>query len=126
MRHATKTAVLDERLVVALTVIQHHFAHAFDVAVGRFHAAGVYAKATRQGGADLTGIEFDLAALQNIVRERPEDGLLPDGEVQRAHLPAEVSLLEPGGRERCSESPMIPAELRPIRKLMDVGHSPQP
>ena len=117
-----------QRLVVVLRRVQHHLHDAFDVTVRRLQPADVDPEPARDRRAHLVGVQllaFDLAALQHVFGERAENGLLPDPEAERLHLADQAPLQVPGCSQRCRQTPVVPTELRPVRKLMNIGsHSP--
>ena len=121
-------ALRGQRLVVVLRRVQHHLDDAFDVTVRRLQPADIDSEPTRDRRADLVGVQllaFDLAALQHVFGERAENGLLSDPEAERLHLADQAPLQVPGCSQRGRQPSVIPTELGPVRKLMDIcRHSP--
>ena len=106
--------------------IQHHFHDAFDVAVGGLEGADVYPQAPGDGGTDLPGIElfaFDFAALENVRRQRLQDGLLLKVEAEPFHAPDQAALPVTGRGEGVRDPFRVPMEPGPVLELMDI-HSP--
>ena len=118
-----------QRLAVALCRVEHHLDDALDMAVGRLQPADVDAKLARDRRADLIGIQpvaLDLAALDHVVGESAEDGFLPQPETERFHLADEPALQVPSGGEGRGQPGVVPSEIGPIRKLMDIfDHLPR-
>ena len=62
---------------------------------------------------------------KHVFGERAENGLLSDPEAERLHLADQAPLQVPGCGQRGRQPSVIPTELGPVRKLMDiVSHSP--
>jgi hypothetical protein len=121
-------ALCAQRLVVVLRRIEHHLDDAFHASIRGLQPADVDAKPARDGRAHLAGVEFlafDLAAFQDVFGESAKHGFLFHSEAERLHLAEQPPLAVPGCSERDRQPPVIPTELRPVRKLMDKrGHSP--
>src|SRR5262245_19414931 len=127
-RMPAKEALGAEPLVIVLRRVEHHFDDAFDVTVSSLQAANVDAESARDRRADLFSVQllaFDLAALQHVFGECTEYGLLSDSEAERLHLPNQTPLQLPGSSQRSRQFAVVPMELWPVLKLMDVrAHSP--
>jgi hypothetical protein len=127
-RVPAEEALHGQRLVVVLRRVQHHLHDAFDVTVCRSQPADIHPEPTRDRRADLIGVQllaFDFAALQHVFGERAENGLLSDPEAERLHLADKAPLQVPGYSQRGRQTSVIPTELRPVRKIMDIwSHSP--
>jgi hypothetical protein len=111
-------------LVVVLCRVEHHLHNAFDVTVRRLQPADVDSEPTRDRRANLIGVKllaFDLAALHHVLGERAEKGLLSQPEAERLHLAAQAPLQVPGCSQRGRQASLIPTELGPVRKLMDIA-----
>ena len=128
-RVPVEEAVRRQQLVVVLCRVQHHLDDAFDVTVRRLQTADIDPQPARDRRPDLVRVQplaFDLAALQHVFGERTEHALLFDLEAKRLHLADQAPLEMSGSRQRSRQPPVIPTELGPLRKLMDIisSHSP--
>ncbi len=77
-----------EWFIVVARGVEHHFNDSFDVAVHRFEASDIDAQASRDRGADLLRVEIfplDFAALEHVVGEGLEHGLLAELEAKTFH-----------------------------------------
>jgi len=69
-------------------------------------------------------LPFDFAALDRLFRQSLEGGLLLKREPERLHAPNESSLLVTDGGQRARNAVLIPTELGPIRKPVDIAGRP--
>ena len=116
-----------ESAIVELRLTDRHLDDPFDVAVRRLETTDIHAETTGDRRPDLLHVEmlaFDLAALENVGRQRLQDGLLPEGESQSLHVTAEPSLPVANGGETFREPFAVPVKPWPALALVDV-HSPQ-
>lgn len=115
-----------ERSIIMERGVQHHFDHAFDIAIRGFQCSDVHAEAAGQRVSDLLGVKplaVDFAAFQNAGGQGLQHGLLTEIESERLHLTDKPALPVTDGCERFGKAIPIPSECRPVRKFMDV-HSP--
>jgi len=121
-------ALHGQRLLIVLRRVQHHLHDAFNVKVRRLQPADIDSEPTCDRRADLFSVQllaFDLAAIQHVFGERPKNGLLLDPKAECLHPSNQPPLQVPGCSQRGSQPAVIPTELGPVRKLMDIfGHSP--
>ena len=119
-----KQPLVSEMLIEVACRVEHHFDNAFDTAVHDVDASRVHAQTARDRGTDLRRVEllpFDFAALDRLFRQGLEGGLLLKPEPERLHAPNESSLPMTDGGQRAGEAVLIPVELGPIRKLVDIA-----
>ncbi|GAA0644684.1 hypothetical protein GCM10009101_17020 [Brevundimonas lenta] len=112
----TKEPVVGERLVVALSGVEHHLDDAFDVPVCRNETANVHPQATGDGGANLVLIEdfaFNLAGFEDVLGEGFKNRLCPELETQSRHSTGEPALPTSNCGKRFGQAFRIPSERRP-------------
>ena len=83
----------------------------------------VHAEVAGNGGTDLLLVEilpFDPACLYGILRESPQDRLLPEFEAEALHPADQPTLLVPDCSQGFDHIPLAPSELGPIRILVDI------
>jgi hypothetical protein len=93
-----------------------------------FQPGDIYAQAARHRGADLAGVKtlaLDLAALENILSQSLQDGLLPGLKAESFHTAKQPALGVTNRGQALGEALAIPLELRPFGRMVDVlGYSP--
>ncbi|MDO8500214.1 MAG: hypothetical protein Q7S20_00040 [Gemmatimonadaceae bacterium] len=121
-------ALIRQRLLVPLRCVEHHLHDTLDVTVRWLQPADIDSKPARDGRAHLVGVQLlalDFAALQHVFGQRAKNRLLSDLEAQGLHRSEQTPLQVPGCRQGSRQPPVVPAELRPVWKVMDIcRHSP--
>ena len=125
-----KQPLRGQRLVVALCRVEHHLHDAFDVAVGglsdrrcpcRAGARPTSAPGRRRAFSPSISLLFSTSSV-SVRRTASSLTLKPSASIWPSRRPCRCLAAASGAARRL----VVPAELRPVRKLMDiVGHSPQ-
>ncbi len=92
---------------------------------GNREARRIETEPTRDGRADLVGVEvppFDRRGLDDLIGQGGEVRLLLQREPQGLHLPQVPSLAVPDFGQRTGEGSGVPGELRPFGQFVDPGH----
>src|SRR5439155_8227153 len=113
-----------ERLIEVPCRIEHHVDNAIDTAVHDVDAGHVHAQTARNRRADLRHVEllpFDFAALNRLFSQSLESGLLLKWEPERLHAANKSSLPVTDGGQRARKAVLIPMELGPTRKLVNIA-----
>jgi hypothetical protein len=117
-------AIFGEWAIVVAGSVEHHVDDAFDVTIGGFESADIEAEMTRDRRADLLGVEFfalDGAALEDVVGESLENGLLLEGKAEMFHLAKKTALAMADRGKQIGQGGAVPVKVRPTSVLVDVG-----
>ena len=117
-------ALVRERRGVALRGVERHLHNAVDVAVGGDQAADVEAQAARDGGAHLVLVQLlalDVAALENVLGQRLENGLVAERKAHALHAADQAALVVADAGQGGEQALVVPGEVGPAVKLVDVG-----
>jgi hypothetical protein len=115
-----------ERPIMVAGGVEHHLDDAFHVSVCRVERADLHAEAARDRRAYLLSLEplpLDLAALDDVRSQGPQNRLLPEVEAEGLHAAEQAPLPMAHGRQRLCQVVGIPPKSGPVQKLVDV-HSP--
>src|SRR5437773_9203829 len=113
-----------EWLLVVPGGVEHHLDDALHLAIRWLDAAGVDAQAAGDRGAHVAGVQslaFDVAALDDILREGLEHSLLLKGESQSLHAAQQPALFVTDRCKRVGQALLIPGKLRPAAELVNVS-----
>ena len=126
-RMPTEQPFLSQRIGKMLRGIQHHFHHAFNIAISGDCARDVDAQPPRNRRAHLIGIQnlaLNLAGLQHVQRQRRQHSFVLADETQPFHAANQPPLTMPDMGKHRPKFLVIPRKSGPVATLVDVSYSP--